>query len=782
MQRTGSRIPLPRHAGGRPRHAGARLLRWFAALALVAGGSAWAATPAWSIIPRPALAQPAGQGAVGVADGDTVAFDAAASALAGPFMARVERLRGLKLQPAADARQARIVFRLDTAMAADDDAAYRIRIGAGRIDASAPSLRGLFYASVSVAQLLTPDAARGAVAVADGLIEDRPRFRWRGLMLDSARHFQSVDEIKQLIDAMAQAKLNVLHWHLTDDQGWRLEIKRYPRLTSVGSCRRAAGPDAALTGSPDTPYCGYYTQDQVRDIVAYAAARFVTVMPEIELPGHAQASLAAYPELGVTGQRPQVSVDWGVNPWLYAPDARSLRFLENVLDEVMALFPSRTIHIGGDEARKDQWLASAEAQRKLRQLGLKDMDALQGWMVGEIGAYLAKHGRTMVGWDEILDGGTLPASAVVMSWRGVDGAIKAAAMGHDTILSPSPALYLDHVQTDAHDQPPARPSVNSLRDFYNFDPLPDGLTAAQSRHVIGVQANLWTEYVPTFARAQQAIFPRLAALSEVAWSPANALDWVDFLARMPAQVARYRAQGIGYSDAAWAPRFTLERAGDAVSVTLSNQLGQGELRYTTDGSEPHAGSALYRAPLRLPGATTLKAATFAADGMPLAAVRSRRIDAAALLTRHSDQLATCRDRLTLRLENDYPLDGPRPVYKVNIMDTCWQWPQAPLDGVTAVRLTVGNLPWNYALLDKDLEVVVARPDSDRDGHVEVYRDRCQGRPLARLPLAAAAKTRGQTVLDAPLPAIGGRHDLCLQITGDPRQGRLWAIDTVQLLR
>lgn len=764
------------------------MMIWLVASACMMGGTASASVPTWSVMPQPAVTQPAASGAVTVASGDRVALVAPdagqARGLVERFIARVHRLRGLTLKRTDAPAQARIVLRLDPSVASAGKAAYRIDIGDGRIVARASSWRGLFYASVSVGQLLTPDAGRGTVTVADGVIKDHPRFAWRGLMLDSARHFQSVADIKKLIDAMARAKLNVLHWHLTDDQGWRLQIKQYPKLTTLGSCRKAVGPDAALTGGAEQPYCGYYTQDQVRDIVAYAGKRFVTIVPEIEMPGHAQAALAAYPELGVIGQRPVVSTKWGVNPWLYAPNQRSLTFLENVLDEVMALFPSRYIHIGGDEARKDQWLASSTVQKKRQALGLDDMNQLQGWMVDKVGAYLAEHDRVMVGWDEILEGGDLPDSAVVMSWRGVEGGIKAAKMGHDTILSPSPTLYLDHVQSSAHDQPPGRPVVESLKDIYTLDPLPGDLPAAQADHFIGVQANLWAEYMPTFARAQQAIFPRLAALSEVAWSPGDAIDWSSFRARMKAQVARYQAFAVDYSDAAWAPRFELARHDEMIGVTLSNQLRQGQIRYTVDGSTPTRTSTRYRQPLMLPASqvTDLKAATFAASGMRLAATRVRSIDAAALLTRNSDQLDSCRQRLTLRLEDDRPLEGPRPVYKVNIMDTCWQWQSAPLDGIHGITVTVGNMPWNYALLDKDLNAVTVRPDATPAGHVDVHLDTCKGRRLAHLSLAQAAKTRMQTTLSAPLADVHGRHDLCLVITGDPRKGRLWAIDTVKLTR
>ncbi|HET6586187.1 MAG TPA: family 20 glycosylhydrolase [Oleiagrimonas sp.] len=761
---------------------------WLVLVAALVAGSAMATTttvPAWSLIPQPAVLQPAASGAVRVADGDRVVVEAngnqGAYGIARRFVARMAATRGLHLRVHATGGHGRIVFHLDPTVDIQPKASYRIDIGQGQIRVSAHTLRGLFYGGVTLGQLLTPDAGHGAVRVADGSVIDHPRFAWRGFMLDSARHFQSVADIKKMIDWMALHKLDVLHWHLTDDQGWRLQIKRYPKLTTIGACRKVIGPDAALTGGPDKPYCGFYTQDQVRELVRYAAQRFITIVPEIEIPGHAQAAIAAYPELGVTGRRPEVSTDWGINAWLYAPDQRSLHFLENVLDEVMALFPSRYIHVGGDEAYKAQWKASPEVRARLKQLGLKDMDALQGWMIDRIGAYLDAHGRTLIGWDEILSGGSLPKSAVVMSWHGVSGAVKAAEAGHDAILSPSPVLYLDHVQSSAHDEPPARPSVESLKDVYMFNPSPAGLTSIQANHILGVQANLWTEYMPTFARDQFAVFPRMAAWAEVAWSPAAAIDWSSFIRRMPAQLARYQALGIRYADSAWAPRFTLARQGDDIQVALSNQTGQGEIRYTTDGSTPTPHSSAYTQALELPAnkTTMLRAATFTDAGQLLAAPRTRHIDAASLLTRNSDQLATCTQQIPLRIEDDRPLHGSRPVYKVDIGNTCWLWKNAPLDGVRAITLRVGNLPWNYKI-PYVFDSVVARPQATPGGEIDVHLDTCDGPRIARLPLAGAAKSMLQTTLEATLPELHGMHTLCLFATGDPRKGTIRVIDTVRL--
>jgi hexosaminidase len=767
-----------------------RMLRLLILAAMSAlAGVATAATPAWSLLPQPAEVHPAARGAVTVSDGDRVLVqaedDGQALAVAKRFAALVATTRGLHLrvETRADKRSpAAIVFRLDLNADAAIDAGYRIAIGDGEIEVTARTARGLFYGGVTVWQLLTPDGTRDAPArVAGGTISDRPRFGWRGLMLDSARHFQSVADIKKLIDWMSLHKLNVLHWHLTDDQGWRIEIPGYPELTKTGACRKAVGPDAALTGGPDKPYCGFYTDAEVRDIVHYAAERFVEVVPEIDIPGHSQAAIASYPWLGVSGKRPEVSTDWGINTWLLKPDARSMKFVEDVMDHVMALFPSKYIHIGGDEAAKDQWEASPVVRAHMKKLGLADMEQLQGWFTTQVANYLRRHGRTAVGWDEILHG-KVPASAVVMSWNAPSGAVEALQRGHDVVMSSSPTLYLDHYQSDLNDEPPGRPDVESLKDVYDYNPVPKGATTEQSKHILGVQANLWAEYMPTFARVQHAIFPRIAALSEIAWSPASAHDWHGFLERMPAELARYRALGIEYADSAFAPAFALSSGSDGtIGVALSNQTDFGMIRYTTDGAAPNVASPTYSKPLSFPSdsTTTVRAATFASDGFELAAPRTQVVDPAALLTRNSDQLDTCgKPLIVLRLEDDRPLDGPRPVYRLDIANMCWQWKQAPLDGVKRIALTVGNLPWNFALW-KDDSSVVTRPTRTSAGELQVHRDSCDGPLLATLPLAKAARTKLRTTLTADIPPAAGNHTLCVIATGDPRDG-MWAIDKIEL--
>ena len=454
-----------------------------------------------------------------------------------------------------------ISFRLDPAAAGASPESYQIVVSPQRVVVSAGDRRGLFYGAVTLWQLCTVNAAAaGAITLPALRIVDAPRFRWRGLMLDSARHFQSPAFIMRYIDWMALHKLNVLGWHLTDDQGWRLEIRKYPRLTGVGAWRVPAGRAAARDIDPATGrarlYGGFYTQDDVRRIVAHAAERNVTIVPEIDMPGHASAAIVAYPQLGVTSEPPQaVPADWGVYPNLFNVEESTFGFLEDVLAEVMELFPGQYIHVGGDEAVKDQWQASARVQARMRELGVPSEAALQGYFTHRLGEYLRAHGRRLVGWDEILEGG-VPADATVMSWRGVQGAIAAAAAGHDAVLSPDPTLYLDSRQGRSPREPPGRGQVETLADVYHFDPLPGPLSGAQ-QHVLGLQANLWTEHVRTEERAAYMTWPRAAALAEVGWSPAARLDWPDFLQRLPAEFARLRLLGIHYSDEVFAPPRTV---------------------------------------------------------------------------------------------------------------------------------------------------------------------------------------------------------------------------------
>jgi hexosaminidase len=524
------------------------------------------APAAISVIPAPATVAMS-RGAFELTPTTPVRYSAGSPGeqVASYFADLMKRTRGVALVASAGETggEQAVSFVLQAREGSQVEEAYSLLVSPERIVVSSPSPRGLFYGAVTLWQLAA-DARIPALQ-----IEDAPRFRWRGLLLDSARHYQSQHFIERLIDTMALHKLNVLHWHLTDDQAWRIEIKKHPKLTDVGAWRVPAGPAAradidAATGKPRL-YGGFYTQDQVRQIVAYAAARHITVLPEIEMPGHASAAIAAYPQLGVTGKPSAVPADWGIYQNLFNVEESTFAFLEDVLDEVMELFPSEYIHVGGDEAVKNQWQSSARVQSRMRELGVKDEHALQSYFVQRMEKYLNAHGRRLIGWDEILEGGLAP-NATVMSWRGIQGAVAAAAAAHDAVLAPAPTLYLDNRPLNTA-FPPGRGPVVSVEDVYRFDPAPAALTEEQRRHILGVQANLWTEHVRTDDRAEYMFFPRAAAIAEVGWSRAERIDWKSFSARLPDQLARYRALGVGFAQA---PEAVAERPGRRTSHELES--------------------------------------------------------------------------------------------------------------------------------------------------------------------------------------------------------------------
>lgn len=546
--------------------------------------------PPLSLIPSPAVVERT-PGFFTLREGSQLVVhsqNAQAIGVARYFADLTQRTLGLHLdvRPLDGIQSDGIVFILDpTFLVSGDrlDQGYELSVGERGVRLTARTPQGLFYGSVTLWQLLADSGAKAPLLVPQVAIKDYPRFAWRGVMLDSARHFQSPQFIKKFIDEIALHKLNTLQWHLTDDQGWRIEIKKYPRLTQIGAWRTPPGKQAGATNR----YGGFYTQEEIADIVAYAAARYVTIVPEIEMPGHAQAAIAAYPQLGVTGTAPPVSSDWGVHTYLYNVDESTFSFLEDVLAEVMTLFPSRYIHVGGDEAAKDQWQASAHVQQRMRELNIKDEAALQGYFTARIGRFLSSHGRKLVGWDEILEGG-VPPDATVMSWRGAKGAIEAARGGHDVVIAPSPVTYFDHLQTSRTDEPPGRPDVVSLADVYAFDPIPSELDAAQAHHVLGAEGNLWSEYLTSPQRMEHAAFPRMAALAEGLWSPADRRNWNDFSARMPGQLARYRTLGVDFADVdAPSPAQTnpLRRDSDALKL-CSNGVALRIARDPDGESEP----------------------------------------------------------------------------------------------------------------------------------------------------------------------------------------------------
>ena len=672
-----------------------------------------------------------------------------------------------------------IEFALDATHAWSAPDAYRLVVDERGVRVTAGDAKGLYYGAVTLAQLLTSgDTGAARVRLPALHIDDAPRFGWRGFMLDSARHFQSVDEIKRLLDAMAQLKLDVFHWHLTDDQGWRFPVPGWPKLTTVGSCRLPAGDGGidAATGAP-APYCGFYTEAQIREVVAHAAERHIEVVPEVDIPGHATAAIAAYPQLGVSGLPIAVSNEWGVNVNLFNADEGTMRFLEDVVAQLAALFPGRYVHIGGDEAVKDQWKASKKMQARIRALGVDGEEGLQAWMVARLERALAAHGKRLLGWDEIL-AGKLPASATVMSWRGTDGGVDAAKKGHDVVMAPSDVLYLDYLQTRSADEPPGRPATITLQQVYGFEPVPKALDAQQAKHILGVQANAWTEHMRDFARVQHAYFPRIAALAEVAWSPKDARDYTGFLQRLPAMLPRWQAQGLAVATTPFQPQIDAGTplAGGSAIVAVQQPLGY-PLRYTTDGSAPTAASPRYFASLALPLPATLTVQTFF-DGQPLGAPATRTFSAASLLTRRDEELAMCTDQLMLRLEDDGPRLGERAIFNVDIFNPCWTWADAPLAGMAAVEVRAGRIPYFFQLAHDEPHRSF-KPAKTAHGELELHAG-CDGPLLASLPMPAATDADGFTTLRPPLQGAPASADLCLWFTGDTRPA-MWVLDRVTLV-
>lgn len=650
--------------------------------------------------------------------------------------------------------------------------AYTLDINAKGVTIAAAKRAGLFYGAMSLWQLATPDEAKGAVSLPAAAIEDAPRFAWRGLMVDSARHYQSLDTLKAVIDAMAAHKLNTFHWHLVDDQGWRLEIKKYPKLTQVAAWRRNPG---AAVNYPK--YGGFYTQDQAQELVAYAAARNITVVPEIETPGHALAPIVAYPQLGTAPPDASKMGDWGIFPWLYNTDDATFVFLDDVLNEVMDIFPSTFIHVGGDEAIKDQWKASPKIQAKIKELGLKDEHELQSWFIQRVGKTLDKRGRRLIGWDEILEGGLAP-NATVMSWRGIDGAIAAAKQGHDTVLSPHPVLYLDHRQSASAEEPTGRGHISSLKDVYAFDPTPAQLTPDERKHILGVQANVWTEHMQTDQRMQLMAFPRAVALAERAWSSEANASWDAFAKRLPAEMARLKVLGVAANPVPFEPQPALsEGDGGKTRVALSTGLGVGQIRYTTDGKAPTATSSTYAGPVELPTGAVLKARTFV-EGQPLGRERSWTMSADLLQTRTSGQLKLCTQQVPLTMIDDAPaaLDQ-RPMMMVDIFNPCWIWEGARLDKGALLSARVTQIPFNFQV-GKDRDKIPLHPPATPGGELEV-RLGCSGEKIATIPLGDAARNPGLSSIAGRLPARAQKADLCLTFTSkslDP----FWVIERVTL--
>ena len=500
-----------------------------------------------ALIPRPA-AVAAGSGHLRVSDRTAVLAGAESAGAAALLAALLPPVAGAP-RPVGQARKQQahdaITLAVDAARSDLGGEGYELAVTPQHATVTGSDLRGVLWGVQTVRQLLA--SAAPATTLPAVTIRDRPRFAWRGLHLDVVRHFFPVAFIERLLDLMALYKLNTFHWHLTDDQGWRLEVHSRPRLTAVGSHRAATPLPHDRTRSDGTPYGGCYTQDEVRQVVAYAAARGITVVPEIEMPGHALAALASYPELGCRGAGYEVDTSWGIKgDVLCAGRESTFTFLEEVLSEVLELFPSRFIHVGGDECPKQSWRGCPHCQARRAAEGLRDEDELQSWFIRRMATWLAARGRRLVGWDEILEGGLAP-DATVMSWRGIDGGIAAAASGHDVVMSPNTHCYFDYYQSpDTATEPPAIGGCLPLEQVYDFDPIPSAIAGAHAGHVLGVQGNVWTEYIATPEQVEYMAFPRALALAEVAWTPAQRRSAAHFQERLRVHLPLLDRLGVRY--------------------------------------------------------------------------------------------------------------------------------------------------------------------------------------------------------------------------------------------
>ncbi|SHN07192.1 hexosaminidase [Cyclobacterium lianum] len=541
------------------------------------------------------------------------------------FNALLEKKAGFQLNILHQSSHEGAAILLEEGLVDGQEEAYRLRVHEGGIHIEGAG-KGLFYGLQSLFQLLE---GRGAtIAVPQLEISDAPEFGYRGIMLDVSRHFFSTSQVKKILDLMAQLKFNTMHWHLTDDQGWRLEIKKYPKLTEVGAWR-----DSTIIGQyydfqpfiyDGEPHGGFYTQEEARDIVRYAADRKITIIPEIELPGHSSAVLAAYPEFGSFEIRDgvargtieavndkgeplnneiskQVPGYWGVHYNIYGPTPAAFGFLEDVLTEVMDIFPSEYIHIGGDEVPKDQWKTSAIAQKVIKKEKLADEHELQSYFIRRIEQFLNKNGRKLIGWDEILEGGLAP-NATVMSWRGEKGGIAAAKMGHDVVMTPNSHLYFDHYQAeDKTTEPLAIGGFLPLEKVYSYSPIPEALSQEEARHVLGVQANLWTEYIPTNQKMEYFLFPRALALAEVAWKSKAEKDYSSFIEnRLPASLLSLEEQDVFFRIPEAQVNIQRDGASGRRLIHIRPLVAGAKVYYTLDGHRASQTSSLYRGPVEAP--------------------------------------------------------------------------------------------------------------------------------------------------------------------------------------
>jgi hexosaminidase len=550
--------------------------------------------------------------------------DPAASQVAKFFTDRINAVSNFVINPVNQTETSKstnyISFKLVTDQTLGEEE-YRLRVEKKSVIVEATTPKGLFYAVQTLFQLLPPQVMSPAKVEGIDLkmqavkIMDKPRFSYRGIHLDVGRHFMPVDFIKQYIDMLAMFKFNTFHWHLTEDQGWRIEIKKYPKLAQISSMRsetivgHAGGSNNTYDG---IPHGGYYTQEQVKDIVAYASNRFITIIPEIEMPGHSVAVLAAYPQLSCTGGPFKVATTFGVFPdILCAGNDSTFIFLQDVLDEVMALFPSKYIHIGGDEAPKARWHECPKCQAVMKAQGLKDEHELQSYFIKRIEKYVISKGRKIIGWDEILEGGLAP-EATVMSWRGMAGGIAAAKQKHDVIMASNSHTYFDHYQADPATEPLAIGGYLPLKTVYAFEPIPAELTPEEAKHIIGPQAQIWTEYLKTPAMVEYMLLPRLLAISEVAWTAKERREWYDFRSRLENNIKRLTIMGRNVAPGNARIDVTAKAFNDGkyLMVNLESERPDMIVHYNLDGNQVSAGSAVATKPIKVKNTSRLYSAAF----------------------------------------------------------------------------------------------------------------------------------------------------------------------------
>ncbi len=526
------------------------------------------------------------------------------------FNGYLKRSSGFELESSETVAATEASIRLKFNKNINNSEGYELTVDKEGITISASSSKGIFYGVQTILQLLpeeiySVEKSNFDLTLPFCKVKDEPRFKWRGMHLDVGRHYFDKEFIKKYIDYIAMHKMNKFHWHLTEDQGWRIEIKKYPKLTTIGSVRKETMGDGK-------PIKGFYTQEEVKEIVEYASKRFITVVPEIEMPGHSLGALAAYPEYSCTGGPFEVATEWGVHKDVYcAGKEETFNFLEDIVSEVIELFPGTYFHVGGDESPKDRWEKCKDCQARIRKEGLKDEHELQSYFIQRMEKFLNSKGKRLIGWDEILEGGLAP-QATVMSWRGVAGGIAAAQSGHDVVMSPGSHCYFDHYQGKPENEPTAFGGFLPLSKVYSYDPIPEELTPEQHKYILGAQANVWTEYITTPEHVEYMIMPRISAIAEVCWTNKERKELDDFLFRMEKQFNRYASMGVNYATSAYNVSINTEFNNDTktLNVMLKSEAPNLDIYYTLDGSEPNTNSEKYSKSFSINSNATVKAVSY----------------------------------------------------------------------------------------------------------------------------------------------------------------------------